>query len=546
MTPSDFFEVFVAEQLLKQYDLSDEQINSGLVGGGDDGGLDGFYTFIDGQLIVEDSDLSVFKKGARVEIVIFQSKSEAKFSETAVQKIQSTLSHLLDLSCDVKKISSLYNADIQRVATIYRNVIQTLAGVFPKRTISIFYASEGVKAHSKVELRAKELEEMVRDLFGESGCTCTVEMVTAGRLNQLAQETKRASRLLTLTEKLESNSGGIVGLVKLTEYFRFISDENKKLQRHLFESNVRDYEGKGKGVNKEIRECLHEHWPVEFWWLNNGITIVAEKVQPTKLLMEIQDPQIVNGLQTSMEIHRYFETGNTENEDREILVRIITPKDAAERDRVIKATNSQTSIAAASLRATDEIQRHIEQFLKPFGWFYERRKNYYKNESKPRSKIISIQGMAQSLIAIVLQEPDSARARPSNLIKEDSEYKVLFNKKHPLPLFRAVVELMKLAEATLADDSELTKDDRVNLRFYVAMYLAATVCGLAKPDTQRIATLAGQKIDAVLVKQCHGEVKEAYKKLGGDANVAKGIKLRQELIWALEKKLGKKKPQKAA
>ena len=37
---NDFFELFAAEQVLKDFDLTDEDISNGQVGGGDDGGLD--------------------------------------------------------------------------------------------------------------------------------------------------------------------------------------------------------------------------------------------------------------------------------------------------------------------------------------------------------------------------------------------------------------------------------------------------------------------------------------------------------------------------
>ncbi|MGV7710887.1 AIPR family protein, partial [Mycobacterium kansasii] len=88
------------------------------------------------------------------------------------------------------------------------------------------------------------------------------------------------------------------------------------------------------------------------------------------------DVQVVNGLQTS---HTVFEVlqGAAEDHpalDRSVLVRILVTDDASTRDRVIRATNRQTSVPAASLRATDEIQRDIEAFFHPHGWFYDRRK----------------------------------------------------------------------------------------------------------------------------------------------------------------------------
>ena len=41
ISQAEFFEVFAAEQALKDYDLSYEEIRSGIVDGGADGGIDG-------------------------------------------------------------------------------------------------------------------------------------------------------------------------------------------------------------------------------------------------------------------------------------------------------------------------------------------------------------------------------------------------------------------------------------------------------------------------------------------------------------------------
>jgi hypothetical protein len=85
--------------------------------------------------------------------------------------------------------------------------------------------------------------------------------------------------------------------------------------------------------------------------------------------LTIEDPQIVN----------YFQKHNTIDEKRNLLVRVIVPPVTESRDRIIKVTNSQTQIPVASLRATERIHRDIEEYLRPHGLFYDRRKNFYKN-----------------------------------------------------------------------------------------------------------------------------------------------------------------------
>jgi hypothetical protein len=250
--------------------------------------------------------------------------------------------------------------------------------------------------------------------------------------------------------------------------------------------------------------------------------------------LTVEDPQIVNGLQTSREIFDYFETANTDGEEREILVRVISPETPESRDRVIKATNSQTPISPASLRATDKIQRDIEQYLRSFGLYYDRRKNFYKNEGKPLDKIISIPAMAQALMAVVLQKPGTARARPSSLLKKDEDYERVFSGDFPIEVFRAAIELSRLADAHLRGDATLSPEDRVNLRFYVAMYVAALACDAPRPKPDQIAKLAGAAIEKALFDRTMADVKPIYQQLGGTALAAKGSEFGDKLVSMLD------------
>lgn len=65
---TDFFELYVAEQVLKDYDLSDEEVEYGLVGSNHDGGIDGIYTFANGELVQEDFDPTTLKKSVLIEV----------------------------------------------------------------------------------------------------------------------------------------------------------------------------------------------------------------------------------------------------------------------------------------------------------------------------------------------------------------------------------------------------------------------------------------------------------------------------------------------
>ncbi len=61
MSDADYFELFTAEQVLKDYDLSYDETQDGVVGDGGDGGIDSIHVFINGVLLHEDTDLAMFR-----------------------------------------------------------------------------------------------------------------------------------------------------------------------------------------------------------------------------------------------------------------------------------------------------------------------------------------------------------------------------------------------------------------------------------------------------------------------------------------------------
>ena len=77
-----------------------------------------------------------------------------------------------------------------------------------------------------------------------------------------------------------------------------------------------------------------------------------------------------------------------ESEKRSILLRIIVPDNEESRDQIIFATNNQTNIPKATLRVTDPIHLQIEMYFKSRGLFYDRRKNYYKNQGHKPAEML--------------------------------------------------------------------------------------------------------------------------------------------------------------
>ncbi|MFF1339351.1 AIPR family protein [Streptomyces sp. NPDC058290] len=144
----------------------------------------------------------------------------------------------------------------------------------------------------------------------------------------------------------------------------------------------------------------------DFWWFNNGVTVVADEARIIGKRIAVKDPQIVNGLQTSHEVYSYFQSGG-QHRDRPLLVKIVVaPENGTARDRIIRATNSQTQLPADALRATEPIQKDIEESLTHSGgYYYERRASHYRNLGFPVDQVASMARPAREFTAFAPREP---------------------------------------------------------------------------------------------------------------------------------------------
>jgi hypothetical protein len=525
LSDADYFEVFVAEQVLKDNDLSYEEIEDGIVGDGGDGGVDALYVFANGDLVREDSDVSSLKRGVMLEVVVIQAKRSPSFGESAIDKLQAMFVDLLDLSHHVDDYKSVYNDGVRDAVARFRSIYGELASRFPSVKFRIVYGSTGTEVHPNVVRKGELLKTKINDLY--SLAEASVEFLGAPQLLGLARRIPSTSFTLALAETPISAAGdvGFIALVKLRDYFSFITDDAGRLRKSMFEANVRDYQGATQ-VNEEIRRTLGVSGREDFWWLNNGVTIVASRAAQSSKAITMEDPQVVNGLQTSTEIYKHFEHPGVGAEDgRHLLVRVIVPSADDSRDRVIKATNSQTYVPPASLRATDKIQRDIEEFLKSFGIYYDRRKNFYKNDGKPLEKIVGISLMAQAVMAVLLQRPDTARARPSSLLKDNADYDSVFDEKRDIHVYRICIALLRRSEGYIRTNVPEAKD-RNNTRFYVAARLACVLTGRFTPTAAQLCAIDVDAVTDAQVKLAFDVVLEKYQALGASDQVAKGPELR--------------------
>jgi hypothetical protein len=553
MSDDRAFEVLSCTQVLHDLDLSSDEISDGVVGGGNDGAIDGIYVFLGDALLAEDSDVfqdeytaNKLPVGTTLSLFLVQAKRSESFTETAVDLVADSTKRLLDLSESEDDLATLYSPEVLARIALFRTALRKFGGRHLKVRIAFYYTTRGSTdgINTKVLKKARDLESQFDKVIVKA--EGSVEFLGAKELWD--RHSTLPSYTLGLTCEEYSTSGNShVALVTLRDYLAFLRDESGALRRHIFDWNVRDYQGDVE-VNREIRRSVLEADLPEFWWLNNGVTIVCSEASITSKTFWLDDVQVVNGLQTSQTIYHAL-AGESDDHPalaQKVLVRILmTGDDKRTRDQVIRATNRQTSVPAASLRATDEIQRKIEAFFLSHDWYYDRRKNYYRNQGKPVGRIVGIPLLAQAVMAMGLGEPDNSRARPSSLLKRDADYRRVFDPSLQLSVYLWLAKSQRTVDAFLLTDAAgLTGSERTNVRFHLSMLAVAALYGSRVYSPSQLVGLASDDavLDDDLLLLCLNELRmrlEAFAAGEGDSpdKVSKGPEfvthLNEEVIPAL-------------
>lgn len=520
---SDFFELFAASQILKNYELSDEELEYGHVGSGNDGGCDAIFTFLNNSLVTEEQVQTLFApKDSVLEFCIIQSKNALSFGEDAIMKWKTVCTNLLNLSSTIDSYSTRYNENVLSAFQVFRDSYTKLITNRIRLRFNFYYVTLATELHPNVIQQSEELKDTIKDLFPNANTS--ISFVDADTLFEKYNASADNHMNLKLSEIPISpeQKKNYVALVDLKTYYSFIVDDNGAIRKKLFEANVRDYQGKNN-VNNCISESLNNNDGEDFWWLNNGITILAtEAILATNKELQISNPEIVNGLQTSTEICNYF-TSNPEkldSENRCVLVRVIVPESEEVRDNIIFATNNQTNIPKASLRVTDPIHLKIEMYLKSRGLYYDRRKNYYKNQGKKYFEIVSVSFLGQCLITLFIKRPDHARARPSTLLNDDEIYASLYKEDNNLEIYYKAARLGKIVQNNIkaTDYSQAEKSD---IMFYVLYSVVAKKLNSLTITFEDIISLDINSITNEFITNIRELVFDKYKELGGNGRVAK-------------------------
>ena len=188
----------------------------------------------------------------------------------------------------------------------------------------------------------------------------------------------------------------------------------------LLERNIRRFLGLRKNrVNESIQETLKSEKMNNFYFFNNGITMVCSKFSHNALAgdnwqVRIEDMQIINGGQTCKTIQQTVKDNPEINfSDAYILLRLyelaMDEHDELLADITI-ATNSQNPVDMRDLKANENLQRDLEADVKELGYTYKR-----KRDSALTGDTIPSSVAAEAVCAVWRRKPHMAKFRKNDL-----------------------------------------------------------------------------------------------------------------------------------
>ncbi|UFJ61299.1 AIPR family protein [Brevibacillus sedimenti] len=409
------------------------------VGAGHDCGIDCFAIIVNGSLVTEPEEIEDLAENngyLDVSFVFVQAERSSNFDS---QKIGQIGFGLLDIFSESPSLPK--NDNIKHKLKIV-NEIFSRSSKFKKGNPQcfIYYATTGRWTDdANLTIRKDAVVENLKQLglFRK----IVFECIDAERLQTLYRNLRNSvtKEIIFINRTVLPEISGVeqsyIGFIPVSEFLKLIENENGEIYSSIFYDNVRDWQ-EWNPVNTEIKETLEsETKKVLFPLLNNGITVVASRLQPTGNKFLIEDYQIVNGCQTSYVIHE-----SKEYLDDSVLVpiRLIATNDPEVKNQIIKATNRQTEVTEEQLFALSDFPKKLEIYFQTFDGnkrlYYERRSRQFNaSPDIEKVRVVNITTLVKSFASMFLDLPHRTSRNYKLLLKSIGTE--IFNKDHRLEMY---------------------------------------------------------------------------------------------------------------
>jgi hypothetical protein len=381
------------------------------VGAGGDCGIDCIAVVVNGSLVTEPEeveDLATTNGYLDVTFIFTQAERSSSFE---TQKIGQFGFGVRDFFSDRPQL--VRNEELKHYGLIWRAILER-SRYFRNGNPQCFlyYATTGrwtEDANLVVRRDAERNDVEALGLFRNVVFKC----LGASELQRLYRQSQNAiSAEITFSERtvvpdIPGVEQAYLGLLPASEFLKLVENESGDMRSAIFYDNVRHWQ-EWNDVNKEMRATLSDAGSkVLFPLLNNGITVVARRVNATANRFLVEDYQIVNGCQTSFVLHQ---CRVLLNERVMVPVRLIATLDDGVKNAIIKATNRQTEVTEEQLFALSDFPKKLESYFPTFDLrkrlYYERRSRQYNGEAGiEKVRVISMTVLVRAFASMFLELP---------------------------------------------------------------------------------------------------------------------------------------------
>ncbi|PKO70933.1 MAG: hypothetical protein CVU20_09380 [Betaproteobacteria bacterium HGW-Betaproteobacteria-14] len=279
----------------------------------------------------------------------------------------------------------------------------------------------------------------------------------------------------------------------------------------LFTENIRNTLSESD-INQQIEAALLTN-PSDFWYLNNGITAIADSVnrrpiglgdQKESAYWNVGNLKIVNGAQTTGSIAKAYGKDAKAVKKAYVQIKIISleraPLDIA--NRITTATNTQNKVEPKDFLALDPVQDGIAESMKSLGKQYCYRRGE-KLADQANGMDVQELALALAVVSTNMTIVTIAKRNVGALTDPSGYYPKLFEK--PINATEAweLVSRWRVAAAEVAKLGSVLSGRDAQLAVHGNRFIEHIALGLKKDITRELVEQIHSKLKTI-VDELHG------------------------------------------
>ena len=447
-------------------------------------GIDGGAILVNGNLLLNASDIELYSKSRKLEVTIVfnQAKTSSNFDSGDISKLGSAVQNFFEetpsivLSQELTDLKKLYDKILEP------NTIRLIdRKKFPKVELN-FITTSRHQPNETIESEAKQIEQNVKSA-NEDIAEVNFNLLGSDYINDTYDDlTNKYTVKIKFDRRIELDtikdvSGSYIGYLDFNNFLELVTDNNNQIRNNIFYENVRDFQGVDNKVNTEINETLtSESLRDKFILLNNGITVVAKQLTPLQNNeYELGEFQIVNGCQTSNMLYLHKNNDDIKS-NLFVPIKLIHTQDNEVISKIVKATNRQTPVPDEAFVALDKFHQNLQKFFELESKnltekiYYERRSREFQHSDNKiqKYKIVNVHKQIRSFTAVFLNEPHTvATQHPYNILRSKKD--LLFNKTHQYESYFIASYILYFINSDIA--KRIIIGNQITLSYYIAMMM---------------------------------------------------------------------------